>query len=300
MSKLIIRKIKRTELLDAFKLIMRSANNLRLQAGRKPWEGAVTEVPALNIHIFDTDPEGQWGAFDDDKLVGYCASLVRGRQWYLGDLFIDPKYQLKGIGRKLLEHGLAYGGKKADSRSLCTFPYNETAVALYASFRMMPTYPIFEMYRKIEIGVEATPSKLTMEEDNSRKAILRINRHEKEIRGYPRQVDLKFFAQDPKHKVFQFYDGAKWVGYSVVASEKVIAPAGAISSAFLPDIVSESYRYCIETGSDLCRIWVGGLNGAVYNKLTMLGFRISELLVFVSTKPYSDLMRYCPANLTIY
>jgi ribosomal protein S18 acetylase RimI-like enzyme len=300
MNKPMIRKLKRGELLDTIKLIVCSGNNLRLKSGRKPWEGAITEVPALNSHLYDTDPEGHWGAYDDGKLIGFCASIVRGRQWYLGYLFIDPKYQLKGIGRKLLEHGLAHGGKNADSLALCTFPYNETAVALYASFGMMPTYPIFEMYRNIEIGTEPSPSKLNMEEDNSSKSILRINSLEKEIRGYAHQIDLKFIAQDPKHKIFQFYDGAKWVGYSVVASEKLIAPAGTISPGYLPDIVSESYRHCVEAGSELCRIWVGGPNGAVYGKLISLGFKISELLVFVSTKPYSDLMRYCPASLAIY
>jgi GNAT superfamily N-acetyltransferase len=303
MPKLTIRKIKKSELLEAVRLIVRTANDLLEKNGRKPWEATISEAPAFNRHLYDTDPDGHWGAFFEGNMVGFCAAVMRGRQWYLAYLFVEPKLQLKGVGRKLLERGWDYGADKAETRALCTFPYNETALALYSSFGMMPTYPLFEMHKKIDKAAEPETIRstgLTIEADNSHKAIGRIGKLEKDIRGYPHQADWSFFSSDPLHRIYQFYDGADWVGYSVVANNKLIAPAGAIDPKYLPDIVAESTRIMIESGTDLCRVWVGGPNAAVYKRTTNLGFRISELVAFLSTKPYSDLSRYCPAQLAIY
>jgi len=207
MQRLTIRKFKRSELLEAFRMVMRSANDLRVKNGRKPWDNTLTEVPPLNYHLYDTDPDGTFGAYLGGKLVGYTAALMRGRQWYLAYLFIDPEFQLKGVGRKLLDCAWTYGREKAGSHALCTFPYNETALALYSSYGMMPTTPIFEMSAKIDKNSSPFAAKLKCEIDSSPKAQARINRLEKEIRGYPHAVDIEFFGSDKDHKLYQFYDG---------------------------------------------------------------------------------------------
>jgi ribosomal protein S18 acetylase RimI-like enzyme len=300
MSKLIIRKIKRDELLESMQLILRSANDLRMKAGRKPWDGTFSEVPPFNYHLYDTDSDGQWGAFFEGKMVGYSASVVREKQWYLAYLFVEPKFQLKGVGRKLLERAWAYGKDEVESHALCTFPYNETALALYSSFGMMPTHPIFEMYKKIEKQSPVRATALIVEEDSARKSILRMNKLDKEIRGYPHLADIEFFAGDPKTKIYQFYHGTDWIGYSIINSGKLIAPAGATRPEYLPDILTESFRICLKGGVDFCRVWIGGPNAAAYKRAISLGFKIGELAVFLSTKPYSDLYRYLPAHLAIF
>jgi GNAT superfamily N-acetyltransferase len=300
MPKIIIRKFKRSELLDAFKLIIKSANDLRVKNGRKPWDAIVTEVPSIIYHMHDTDPDGTFGAYHDGKLVGYAAARMRGRQWYLGYLFVDPDFQVQGVGRKLLERAWAYGIEIANTHALFTFPYNETAVALYSSFGMTPITPFFEMSARNDRKSDIHPAKLKCEQDGSPKAIARINRLEREIRGYPHAVDHEFFASDPRHAMYQFYHGAKWAGYAVVSRNGLIAPAGAVEPKYLPDIVTHAQNCCIENGADISRIWVGGPNAAVYNRLITLGFRLQELTVFLSTKPYGDFYRYCPAHLAMF
>jgi ribosomal protein S18 acetylase RimI-like enzyme len=300
MPHLTIRKFKRSELLTAFQMVLRSANDLRAKNGRKPWDTTVTEVPSLNYHIYDTDPNGTFGAYYDNKLVGYTAAIMRGRQWYLAYLFIDPEFQLKGVGRKLLERAWKYGQGKAESRALSTFPYNETALALYSSFGMMPTTPLLELYTKIDRHTDIHPVKLKAVQDGSARSIAWINRLEKEIRGYPHPVDHKFFSSDSRHKMFQFYDGAKWAGYAIVSSNGLIAPVGAVEPKYLPDIVTQAYNQCIDDGREIARIWAGGPNAAVFQKATSIGFRINEMTAFLSTKPYGDFYRYCPAHLAMF
>ena len=300
MSKLTIRKPHRDEFLQIMKLIIKSANDLRVRSGKRPWDSVATEVSPLSYHLYETDPDGHKCAYYDNKIVGFTAALMRGKQWYLGYLFVDPAFQNKGVGRKLLDHSFAYGSDKADTHALCTFPYNETALALYSSFGMMPTSPILEMQKKIEKTDIVPESKLMIEEDNSSRSIFRINRLEKEIRGYSHPIDWKFFSHDSRHKIFQFYDNSKWVGYSVISGNRLIAPAGAIEAHYLPDIISESYRITIRQGADYCLLWIGGPNAAVFQRLKSHRFIIKEMSVFMSNKPYGDFSRYCPAHLAVF
>jgi ribosomal protein S18 acetylase RimI-like enzyme len=300
MPYLTIRKFKRADLLDAFTLIFKSANDLRVKNGRKPWEGGITDVPPFNLHLFDTDSKGAFGAYYGGKLVGFASALLRGRQWYLAYLFVDPDFQLKGVGRRLLDRAWAYGAGRAGSYALCTFPYNETALALYSSYGMMPTMPIFEMYVRPERNAAIHPARLKWEVDNSPRAQARINRLEKEIRGYARPVDIKFFGSESNHKIYQFFDGVRWAGYAVVAHNRIIAPAGAVAPRYLPEIITHAHNRCIESGAELVRIWAPGPNAALYERLIKLGFRIGELTVFLSTRPYGDFYRYCPAHLAMF
>jgi GNAT superfamily N-acetyltransferase len=300
MPKLTIQHLPKEHLLEALRLVMRSANNLRIKHGRMPWDSIVNEVPSLNRHLYETDAAGHWGAYNGEKLIGFSSAIVRGGQWYMSNLFVDPRHQRKGLGRKLMERAMEHGGSKVDSRALCTFSYNEASVALYSLYGIMPTYPILEMFKKITEPQNAVPSGLKIEEDNSHKAILRIDRLEKDIRGYSHLIDLEFLANSPKRMMYQFFDGPMWVGYSIVSNNRLVAPLGAISPEYLPGMAGDMHHLCQSTGSDVCLIWVGGRNKAVYQKTISLGFKLTELLLIMSTNPYGDLMRYCPADLSIF
>ena len=59
-------------------------------------------------HIVDTDPEGAWGAFHGDDLVGVALAIRRGDLWGLSLLVVDPPHQSSGVGRRLLGSALSY------------------------------------------------------------------------------------------------------------------------------------------------------------------------------------------------
>lgn len=55
----------------------------------------------------ERDPDGAWVAADGDSVVGMAASIRRASFWGLSMLFVDPARQTQGLGRQLLEAGLA-------------------------------------------------------------------------------------------------------------------------------------------------------------------------------------------------
>jgi len=300
MKKITYRNLKQDELLEASRLFQRSFNNLRRKNNRPTFDEKITQVSPFLTHKYETDGDGYWGAFDNGKMIGFGHAIMRGKQWYLANLFVAPRSQVKGVGSGLLKRCLRYGKGKADSYSLCTFSYNEVSLALYSSFGIMPIYPIFVMYRKIDRKFKVRPTGLKVEADNSDKSILRINRLEKKIRGYSRLVDLRFYARNPHVKVLNFYKNSRWVGYSAVIRNSHIMPAGSPYPKYLPDILTESIRECIRSKGKEIEINIGANNRLLFERLKSHGFKIFEMTVFLSTKPYSDLSRYAPASLAMY
>ena len=300
MNEITYRHPREAEIISAFRLIRRSFNNLQLRSGRQPHDEPSGDVPPLYYHLHRTDYKGCWAAYCGKKMVGFGHALLRGRQWYLAFLFVDPRFQSRGIGREILKRCIDYGKSRADSFALCTFPYNEAALGLYCSFGLMPIYPILGMKRTEKKITRVKPTGLRMVEDDSNKSILRINRLEKEIRGYSRLADLRFFASQPDYRICSFYKGSKWIGYSVMHKKSLIGPAGAVRAGFLPDILTESVRHCVPWQADPVRIFLGGTNEAAYRGLISLGFIIDNLSVFLSTKSYGDFSRYAPAYLAIF
>jgi predicted N-acetyltransferase YhbS len=55
----------------------------------------------------ELDPDGAWVAADGGSVVGMVAAIRRASFWGLSMLFVDPARQSQGLGRQLLDAGLA-------------------------------------------------------------------------------------------------------------------------------------------------------------------------------------------------
>ena len=85
------------------------------------------------------EPDGFWVAENETEIVGMAFSWYRGSFWFLGRLFIVPKCQEGGIGRKLLDRTLEIGSQvNVTNRALITFPFNRVSTALYMRYEMYP------------------------------------------------------------------------------------------------------------------------------------------------------------------
>jgi hypothetical protein len=302
MTEITYRHPTQGELLPACRLMALSYSDLQARSGRKmPKRPRIKKTPSAIVHMHKTDYRGCWVAYSGRRMVGYGQALMRGRQWYLANLFVATHVQNRGVGRELMKRCVNYGRGKADSFALCTFPYNEAAMGLYTSFGMMPLFSFFEMNKNISKKPRIRSTRLRIENGNSRKSILRINKLERQIRGYSRLIDLRFFAAEPEiRNILDFYDGSRWVGYSFIHQNTLIGPAGAIAPKYLPDIITESYRRCVRNGSKKVVTNIGATNSRLYSHLKSLGFTIEFMPVFLSTRKYGDFSRYIPAHLAIF
>ncbi|MFF7456199.1 GNAT family N-acetyltransferase [Kitasatospora sp. NPDC008115] len=93
---------------------------------------------ARTRHLARTDPQGCWIAELDGEPVGAVLSLRREGVWVLALLVVLPQAQGKGVGRLLLDRGLAYG-RGCLRGMLCASP-SPAAVRRYrlAGFTLHP------------------------------------------------------------------------------------------------------------------------------------------------------------------
>lgn len=82
-----------------------------------------------------TDPEGALVAEEDGVLVGLNMNHARGNYGWFGPLAVKPHRQGQGLGRQLLEAGLAYlESRNCQTIGLDTFGANPVAVSLYLQY----------------------------------------------------------------------------------------------------------------------------------------------------------------------
>jgi GNAT superfamily N-acetyltransferase len=67
------------------------------------------QVARMN-HLLETDPGGAWVADRDGAVAGIAMALVREGLWGLSLYAVDEREQGRGLGRRLLDAALAYGG----------------------------------------------------------------------------------------------------------------------------------------------------------------------------------------------
>ncbi len=297
-SEIRYRRCRRRDLYAAVRLILRAVGELRRRTGKPPIPWRPRSAPAAFEHLRRTDPTTFLCAWSGERLVGFTGAFVRGKQWYLAYLFVDPRLQAKGVGRELLRRAWRQG--PGMTHGLGTFTYNQHAVGLYTSFGMVPQQLITLMEAKP--GSMRLPEKTSLDvsTDCTADDIAWINRLEARIRGYPRAEEWGFWMRSDEYRLYLLRRGRRRVGYALVGPRGEIAPLGVVSPADLHEAAAASIRAAADEGRDLVRFFCPNGNRELYRYLNGLGFRNVEMLVFMADKPYGDFSRYVPATLAVF
>jgi GNAT superfamily N-acetyltransferase len=279
-------------------LILRAVGELRERTGKPPIPWRPRAAPAFLEHLLATNRETFLCAWRGARLVGFAAALIRGRQWYLAFLFVDPHLQGRGIGRELLRRVWREGPRM--THGLGTFTYNQRAVGLYTSYGMLPS----ELITLIE-GESARiripePTSLEVSTDIAASDVAWINRLEGTIRGYPRAEEWRFWARSDEYRLFLFRRKGRRVGYGLLGPRDEIGPLGVLHPADLLETAAASIRAAANEGRKLVRFYCPNRNRDLYRYLHRLGFRNSEMLLFMTDRPYGDFARYVPAPLAVF
>jgi predicted acetyltransferase len=296
------RRCRRKDLLPSLRLIMKSLDHLRTQTGKEPMKRRLRAVPPMFNHIFDTDSQRFYTAWRGDEIIGFAGALRRGNQWFLAWLFVLPRYQNKGVGRKLIEKIWDKGPQVV--HSVATMTYNQQAVGLYSSFGMVPEALMTAMSGEVESLDIPLPSSLTCIENPCGRDLAWIKRFEAEVRGYGRPQEWRYWRESDEYGILLFKRGDKPVGYSLINPVGEIGPAAATTHATLLRVIGDSVHWCAEHQDRLksgrISICCPGQNDELYRYLGSIGLRNVEMLLFQSEKKYADHRRYVPATLAIF
>lgn len=291
------------DLLEAARLMSRTVDEQRVAAGLTALEMKFKTPPPLMRHIYEQDPDLSWGAYEDDKLVGFATSHMRDRQWHVAYLFVDPAYQNRGLGTALLRTGLAEAEKReAYITSQCTFTYNPKAIALYTRLGMFPRKnlmllegPTCKQMKCPEPAQTVQPRLI-----DSTALLSDLNHMDREIRGINRAVDHCYWLADDNHSGYVFTAGSSLVGYAYISHQGFVAPVLATRDTYLPDIIAHCLHLLSQQCDNTPKLWLNGKNFASLQMLLLHGFQIKEIALLMTNRMFCDMRRYLPSSLAVF
>jgi ribosomal protein S18 acetylase RimI-like enzyme len=298
------RRCRRADLLPAGRMIMLTFNALRRQTGKDVIRRRIRSAPPMFVHALERDPKYFYCAWHRGRVVGFAGAVNRGRQWYLAWLFVHPRYQGRGVGRRLLE--LVWRDGPGVTHGLCTFSYNVQAVSIYGRFGMNPRGIIHMMRAPAERLSLPSPTGLTVQDGLRRGDLAWIHALETEIRGYPRPPEWDYWSRSEDYRIHVFHRRSRRVGYGVVNTIGEIAPAGARTPREFRDVMAEMMRSSAErrfgrnVKNPSVQLFCPTANAGLYKELLRAGLRNVEVLLFLADADYGDFSRYLPATLAFF
>ena len=304
--KLTIRRARQGDLVPICRLIVRTVNNLYRRVGRKTFPTRTPNAWPIMAHWLGSDPKGMLVAVNNRKqVVGHAGSIVRGKEWYLCNLFVAPNLQSRGLGAQLLEKSLAYGRERGCRRyALCTFAENPQAVAFYTRFGLPAQRAVLMLRRKIaanqplpEIGVANSLTCRLVEDENF---VNRLNRLDKRARDITRPEEHLFWLAQPESSTYAFFDDRKLAGYAVIHARGLVGPLAASEPKYLPDLMASA----VNIGAAECKgtqiVFLQGEREKLLQMLLAAGFRVDEVLLEMATEKLADTEIYIPGSLAYY
>ncbi|MDH5242919.1 MAG: GNAT family N-acetyltransferase [Chloroflexota bacterium] len=135
-------------------------------------------------HFLQHDAGRCFVAESEGRVVGYSAAWVRGETWFLAALFIEPTFQGRGVGRRLI--GLAMAGAPRQ-RMTISDAIQPISNALYAKHGMLPMTPILGFGGTAT--VDRPPDLVAAEPDAAVFARLDVA-----VYGFDRAIDHAYWA----------------------------------------------------------------------------------------------------------
>lgn len=302
-AKISYRRCRAKDMVSSVRLVMTSLNDIRKQTGKHQLVWRIRKAPPFFLHLLATDPKTFYCAWKGKRLVGFAGAIVRGKQWYLGWLFVHPKYQDEGVGRRLLQKVWREG--RGMTHSLTTMTYNMQAVGLYSRFGMVPEALLTMMSAPFDRVRFPAPTGLEVVDSIGRAELAWISGLDKETRGYSRPSEWRFWNGSDKNRIYIFKRRGRKLGYSMISYGTDIAPVVAAKPRDLQEILAETLRLAGEHRPKnpekvKLMIFLPQQQKEIYQFLLDSGFRNKEMLLFMSDAAYVDFDRYIPASPAVF
>jgi GNAT superfamily N-acetyltransferase len=277
-----------------FDLFFESFNDLHARFGVPLEDPAESDwLRTALTHLGRTDPGTLRLAIDDGAPVAFGAACRREGFWFLAFLFVAPRAQTRGVGRRLLEEILPPNEERAGTiLATVVESIQPVSTGLYASFGMAPRTPWYTLeglerpasLPELPRGVTAAP--LTPELLDGCAAL------DRRLLGYTRSQDLERWLADAIVAMAYLDAEGTMIGYgltddgwlSPIASDDEISTA-AIARDLLGRLDSPSES----------KLSVLGWSGGLIQTLLAAGMRLERYpYVYCSSDPARPHPAYVP------
>ena len=285
------------DLEPALRIVQEAYNDLRVRHGLAATVGL--RPPLFQNFCLAEDPDGLWVAEAGDTLIGFGFAWMRQRFWYLAQLFVRPGIQAKGVGQALLSKTLGQAEQRgAENRALITMAYNTASTGLYIQNGLYPREPLYRMVAPAPVvernlvaaGYEVSPIEPW---PGCREWLGRID---EEVLGFRRESHHEFLLGGFAARAVRVERAGRPVGYAYISAEGHIGPLAVAPGADPKNVVGAVVQCALEGRPKQVSMVVPGRADRILETVSVLGFRIDEALVLLSTRPFGDWRNYLPSN----
>ena len=292
-----IRKVRADEIDEVWRVHVASSSDGAVRRGGSA-RPADEPVPSDARVALTSDPDGYFCAVEEGRIRGMVSALVRGPVWYLSMFFVLPGDQGRGVGRALLQHALAYGDARGVEVRCVLSSLDHRAQARYVMAGMAPRWPIYGLsgdaaaVARLEarVGRDRQPCELGHDLHAAEQLMT-------EAYGDSRAHDLSHWQNDRAATVAIERKG-ELAAFAFRRGQR-IGPAAARDETSLLQAVTAAV-VCAAGSSTRVTMRVPGACASMLEALITSGFQISNMTVFLSSRPYGRPELYLPSGPILY
>jgi len=240
---------------------------------------------ALWNHLSETCDQ-YWVAEDDNnEVIGYARSIVRGDHRELTEFFVVPGEQSAGVGKELIAH--AFPNDMPHRSIIATTDYR--ALARYLKSKVYPFAT--EIYFERVPEVVEYESDLQFEPANADDGALKVTAEiDAAILGHRRDVDHFYLMQN---RTLYFYKlGRETVGYGYV-SKDYCGPFALLDNTRFPAVLAHAETQAHRLGAEAVGFETPTINTIVVDYLMSRNYRLEGFMTSImSDRPIGKLENY--------
>jgi GNAT superfamily N-acetyltransferase len=212
--------------------------DLESQRGRPPQPRYAAPLEMHFEHLLATDPGSCYVADDHERVVAFGIVMRRGTEAFLSFLFVEPRWQRRGIGRALFDACVVGAGEGIERLSTCAEANQPVSTGLYARMGLVPRTPLYLL--RGELPDEGLP---TLPDGIGRLPVRAetVAALDRSLLGYERPQDHALWARERTGALFTDETGAV-LGYGYAHPSGRIGPVAALDPAYLPGFVGYLVR----------------------------------------------------------
>ena len=248
----------------------------------------------LYIDLAHVAPNGAFVAKDEGTPIGIAVPHALEDEWFLSEIFVEPSFQMHGIGWQLLTESAKDAGDA--TRSGLLEPNELGGIAFFLRRGVGLQTPVAEVAGPIPHENEL--ARMAAGEYRFRTEPLdpvghrgALGQLDREVRGTARPLDHLYFSEHGRG--FIFARDEEITGYAYVWPSGRIGPMVVSSPAYSVQFLAFTLATLRQTyGATWCTMLVPGTNVRVMRAAMKAGLTIEAVRLFASDGAMLDLSRY--------